>query len=344
MSYGTLDPAMWDDEDFWSLPDANSKLVWIYLIAGPESQNSVPGLIHASVSGIAEGLRMSSVDCDSAFRTLTDRSLVEMSRPHRLIRIPRAPMHRRPHNPNVLKGYFRKWLDLPKCELKYNHIVSLFEATSEAAKSPRGENMLATWDETFGSEKDPSGTLLSTGTVSKRLGERLPKPFRNGSLPLNFNSNDDDDLTTFETVTQTVSKPFPNGSNPQSSILDPKSEIRKGGSGGISEPPSDASELWQLQEDLLESLGNARRDPSPADLALVEQALGKFSRTQLEHALRVDAAQAQTDDTARKWFNRSSNWKVGHLRYSVDQTMPRGSRASVTGRKKFAGRDVILDP
>lgn len=364
MAYANIDPAMWDDPYFYTLPAADgsrdAQILWFYMLTGPEAVHGVPGLIQTSVSGLADALRMESHPCDEACRVLLERELIEVDLQSRLIRIPGAPAHRRPGNPNVLLGWHRRWRNLPKSPLKYAHISSIHESLEQL--SPKVKRMFA---DTFGKEPIPDGMIDATESLSKAFPDQL-----------NLVSADVADLKAFESLSYKASESLLSGSV----VRDPDQRSGSGSEGAKGfakdvasipripevtnadtvpaqvpeEPPTpppppatvaDAQQLWKRQEELRSLLPGAppsRGEPMPGELQPILVALSEFSPVQLEHALRVDAAKAAESDRERTFFNGKSNWHPKHLQFVVNQAIPSGKgHSQVHGRQTYAGGQVL---
>lgn len=146
VAYASIDPRMWDDEKFVALDDS-ARLLWVYLITGPEAINGPPGLIVIGTAGLSEALRRSTQDIASALDRLRASGMVEVDPLHRLIRVPKAPLYRAPGNPNVVRGWYRRWTSLPNSQLKYAQLESMREALALVEVSGSSREM---FEQTFG--------------------------------------------------------------------------------------------------------------------------------------------------------------------------------------------------
>lgn len=139
-----ITPAMWDDADF-----ANSaietRIAWLWLLTGPLTSGSVPGLMVAGPAVVAEGARISVESARKALDDLRALEFIDVDERARLIRIPNAPRYKGCGAVNVVRGWFRRWKAIPESRLKYEHVASL-----ESVCTPKWS---AAWAETFGSEE-----------------------------------------------------------------------------------------------------------------------------------------------------------------------------------------------
>lgn len=164
MAYRKLNPLLWDDEWFVNLPDFE-RTVWLAVLTGPQVRQ-IPGLMVATAATIADYLRREATDVANAIARFVADGRVEVDARARMLRVVNAPRwaaeHGEPENPNVIKGWWRAWKELPTCDLKRRHARALREAfviardraaagerDPEKAKS-RVEFWNATWAITFG--------------------------------------------------------------------------------------------------------------------------------------------------------------------------------------------------
>lgn len=251
MPYAALDPRLWDDEDFVKL-SPKLKIVWIYLLAGPEATRGCPGLLHMGVGALAEGLRQSAQDTHAQLEELQRLGWVSVDHTKRLICVPKAPHYRPAGNANVIKGWWRQWRDLPESPLKYEHVSALAEGlTDKTAK---------TWEATFGTlsprpGSPPSGpgggggngrngvqdglqtSLEMEGESFRKDSGRVSEGFAKGFESLSKGFESGFHYKIENPVSLRALKSFPNPSgrigesfrkdcHPESAIRDPESEIR----------------------------------------------------------------------------------------------------------------------
>jgi hypothetical protein len=94
---------------------------------------------------------------------------VELDARRRVLRVPNAPRYNPPANPNVLRGWWNQWREVPESPLKYRHIESLRAAVNFA--DPK---LAAVWAETFGTVTEPSANR--SATVSPAVNGPVPEP------------------------------------------------------------------------------------------------------------------------------------------------------------------------
>jgi hypothetical protein len=289
MAYANIHPGIWDNLRFKKL-SRDAKLTYLYLVTGPEACNSVPGLVQIGTNSLGEIMGLDD-RIEPVVRELSrgKKKFISVDRKRRLIRVHKAPKHRRPGNPNVLRGWYRKWIDLPKSPLKYDHLADLHNAIQDL--SPK---IWSEWCTTFGNHFEIVPESLSP-----------PDAFESASDNNHNDSGAENDST-----------------NHLRSTVDHRSVIVDRGSG--SDAGSETISLWQLEESLRVDLGaRPRREPDEKSLEVISGALRLYTQEELEHALRITAANAQTDPEARRWFNGLSNWNPKVLRRAVNQLPPK---------------------
>lgn len=234
MAYRKINPLLWDDEWFVDLSDFD-RTVWFAILTGPQVRQ-IPGLMIATAATIADYLRRDSTDVAAALGRFAAEGRVELDARARMLRVVNAPRwaaeHGEPENPNVIKGWWRAWKELPACDLKRRHAKALFEAfviaRDRAAAGERdpekAHGRIEFWDATW---------AITFGTVPQ---ETVPAPPPSGR----------------ETVTQTVpGEPAPESVN---GLGNPLARVR-----ARQEPEQ---EQKQLQEQEF-SRASARTTPTP---------------------------------------------------------------------------------
>ena len=140
LSYGSTTAALWDDRAFRQL-GTEAKLLWYYLMTGPEAARSSPGLLQVGIAGLAETMRVGTTDIANGMAHLeADRWLV-FDGPSRLVRVLR-PVYRPAPNHKVVQGWWRHWRDLPEHPYKHEHLPFLRALITS--------KMMSTWQSTFG--------------------------------------------------------------------------------------------------------------------------------------------------------------------------------------------------
>lgn len=188
MAYRKINPLLWDDDWFIGLDDFH-RLVWQAILTGPQVRN-IPGLMVASAVTLADFMRRSPEAVAGALAKFTADGKVELDERARMLRVVNAPKwaaeHGEPENPNVVKGWWRAWKELPDCDVKRRHLAGLRDAFVVArdrsvagerdAEKARTRTALwdSTWTTTFGTAPRPRDT--GSGTVSRTM----PEPFQNG--------------------------------------------------------------------------------------------------------------------------------------------------------------------
>ena len=170
-----INASMWSDDKFVMLTESAQRL-WCFLLTGPHTNGWVPGLFVAGIGSVAEGARVRGQRMDESaaavtFKELLDFRMVEHDPQRMLIRIPHAPRWSPPGNPNVLKGWWRRWRDLPECVLKYRHVGSLREGFQKANRSKPDA-----WDSVWATTFD-SAPVLSHTNQQDLWDSGLLKPF-----------------------------------------------------------------------------------------------------------------------------------------------------------------------
>ncbi len=181
-TYGKIDVSMWGDRKFRALsgPAPNAQTLWTYLLA-PRERLAIPGLIPVGVATLAESLRWPVEATRACFDELVAMEMAEIDPDGPLIRLPNAIHHNLPENPNVVKGWGKRWGEVPECALKHKAWASLKQVidalpTKETAKV----TFAAAFAESFpepGTEPYPQrSSQPSLKRSRKRSEERHPTP------------------------------------------------------------------------------------------------------------------------------------------------------------------------
>jgi hypothetical protein len=202
---GYLAPGIWKDDRFLQL-DRTQRLIWIFVVTGPHAVG-LPGLFELdplTICGkMAEGLDFAPLAQQAIDRFVT-LGLIYLDRVKGIIRIPNAPRHNPPANPNHVRGWFRKWRDITPSQIRLDHIPALREVVEGIAnKSSRrdGDGWRTAWASTFGTVVGNDGPVqkdLFTHSVTKDFA----KPSRRhedkgGETEVGMDSSDDHgNLTT----------------------------------------------------------------------------------------------------------------------------------------------------
>ena len=177
MAYRKINPLLWDDEWFVGLTDFD-RIVWFAILTGPQVRQ-IPGLMIATAATIADYLRRDAADVAGVLVRFAAEGRVELDARARMLRVVNAPRwaaeHGEPENPNVIKGWWKAWKELPTCDLKRRHAKALREAfiiaRDRAAAGERDQGKaharLESWDATW---------TITFGTVSPETVSGPPAP------------------------------------------------------------------------------------------------------------------------------------------------------------------------
>lgn len=292
-----IGPALWDEA--WFVPlSRDSKLFWCW--AKSTDLAPVPGLLRGAVDSFASALRYTHEEMMIALRELIDRGRVEVDDPHRLLRLVDVP--RRPGNPNVLLGWFRRWRALPECDLKYAHIDSL----RQSLDGKWGDR----WMSTFGSVEIP--VIQTTNQASLFGQESLSKGFQGIICP---KDNHHHQLDEFRKALGSLSKGPDEDPDP-----DPYPEQK---TPTLSEAFPDEAALWGLQETLRDRLGLATAPADRDDLERVRALLAEgFTTADAERALRANYAACERNTDKCRFFNGVTNWVPKNFRFALRLAPP----------------------
>lgn len=189
MAYRKINPLLWDDEWFVELGDFD-RTVWLAVLTGPQVR-PIPGLMMATAATISDYLRRSPADVAAALARFAVTGRVEVDQRARMLRVVNAPRwaveHGEPENPNVIKGWWKSWKELPDCETKRRHLAPLRDAfvmardrsvagERDATKvRPRLDLWNSTWAATFGTVPAPPVAPMD------QVPGTIPEPFQNYS-------------------------------------------------------------------------------------------------------------------------------------------------------------------
>jgi hypothetical protein len=338
VAYSNIDPAIWDDDDFLDLQD-DTKLLWLYLLTGPEASASVPGLILASAETFAAALRTGTIDTNRSLDALKAKGWIRIDSRRRLIQVPKAPRWKRPGNTKILTGWHRRWKSLPKSHLKFEHLSSMLKEW-ETTKS---EKILSALRDTFGKELEDYSKVGGESAIESTIESTIESAFSESALQsaFNFKPNETNNYSDKESAFESgyISSQYQRSViSDQSQRSDPPPKPPPGPG-----KPELVNRLWELQEDLRLELGSGvRRSLSPSGEVVIARALEIFSFEELENALRVDAARAAQDPSKLEYFNGMSNWHPQHLERVVGQVLPVSTGYHRTnGRVQFKKGNIL---
>lgn len=376
-------PDLWNSDVFTTLTDP-ARVLYLYLLTGAEaSASGIPGLLTIGLAGLAESLRRSTHDVNETLSELKDKQLVYCDWRARLMRVlyphdVRSPLA--PSNANMVRGWHRRWRDLPNSQLKHDHLGTLHQLVhgSELAASTvqmfdqlfSGGNGSRTVPERFEDkrvqptqanlfeeqENRPRGVLHVTGADTSAL-----KGVDFSVVPTGNQKESPPSPVLSTGVVGTVVEPF---SNPRDRDRDRDSSLISGSGAHARShhtpptpppeheaadedpPPAVAydlvvAKLYRTQEQLRQQLGLA---PMPCRTDLVVAALRAYSVEQLDHALKVFAADVERESEKARFFDGETNWSLNALRFAVRRTpKSTGPRARVRPalRSQYAGGLVV---
>lgn len=126
-TYGTVEWALWDDPVFrrLSAPAPNAQSLWLYLLTTGRRM-AAPGLVIGRPAVIADDLQWDKKGLLESFGELFQAGLVKVDPEAGVTILIKALRHgdgriretSRPHNPNVLQSWGKRWLDIPECPLR----------------------------------------------------------------------------------------------------------------------------------------------------------------------------------------------------------------------------------
>lgn len=379
-----IPPDLWNSDVFTTLTDP-ARVLYLYLLTGAEAASSgIPGLLTIGLAGLAESLRRSTHDVNSTLVELRDKNLVHADWRARLMRVlyphdVRSPLA--PSNANMVRGWHRRWRDLPNSQLKHDHVGTLHDLVhnSDLASSTvqmfdqlfSGGNGSRTVPERFEPKSEqptqanlfadnvnqPRGVLLVTGADTADL-----KAVDFSVVPTGQSQGNQPSPVLSTGVVETVSQPFPNprdrdrdgdrdsfliSGSAARSHRTPRTQVADDVATEEDPPPARVSNdlvtttLYREQERLRQKLGLA---PMPCRPELIQLALAAYCVDQLEHALRVFAADVERDAEKARFFDGETNWSLNALRFAVrrtPQSTGRSARVRPAVRKQYRGGFVL---
>ena len=176
-TFRLVSSTLWDNRKFLSLSDG-ARCLWMLLLTGPQV-TALPGLQRGSVSTMADTMRRDPRLVAGWLDEIVGAGLAEYDQENRVVRLRNAPKHNPAMSPNHLKAWFGKWLDLPTCSLKHQHVESLREYASLDK-----ESMRQVWSDGFGkvavaSQPNASSAFLDQSPF-EAPSQALPKPLAKG--------------------------------------------------------------------------------------------------------------------------------------------------------------------
>jgi len=122
-----VDVRVWNDRKFLAGSD-DARLLWLFLLTCPSLP--IPGVVVGGDAALAEQLGWTPERLRERFQELS-RNGLRVRRESRIVWLPNALKYQPPANPNMVKGWAKKWDDVPEGSLK----PELWEALKIACKS-----------------------------------------------------------------------------------------------------------------------------------------------------------------------------------------------------------------
>lgn len=115
--YRKIDPRMWRADAKVRSFSNEAKLLWCYLLTGPET-TSLPGVVPVPRSSLQEYFGWSDDRFGEVFGELFRSGVADADWEAGLVFLPNALRHNAPANDNVIKGWRLPWDEAPECPLK----------------------------------------------------------------------------------------------------------------------------------------------------------------------------------------------------------------------------------
>lgn len=162
----------------WRLMSDPARVLWLGLYASGAARRCPPGLHEGGPAGMAEATEQSVGVTVAALAELIRIGAVEHDPDLKVTRLVELPDRLlRPHNPNMVRGWWTAWRKLPRCGLTLRAVEVL--AWLAADKVAEGGKTATVWSSTF-------------GTVAPTVPATVPERFPNGSGNGSGNSPDPD--------------------------------------------------------------------------------------------------------------------------------------------------------
>ncbi len=121
-----VDVRLWNDRKFLACGDG-ARLLWLFLLTCPSLP--IPGVVLGGEAALAEMLGWTPERLRERFAELS-RNGLRVRREARIVWLQNALKYQPPSNPNMVKGWGKKWDDVPEGDLK----LELWEALRIACK------------------------------------------------------------------------------------------------------------------------------------------------------------------------------------------------------------------
>jgi hypothetical protein len=329
---------IWSDPKFLAIEGDFGKLLFIHLCT---REQVLPGIIKAGPAGIAESIQREDEPAmvRSAFYNLVELNLVEYDGVLRLTRVPKAPTYNPPYNGNQLRGWYRKWVQLPDSKMRTDHVESILApvtrlleaselARTEGRRKEKREHWEEVWGETFGLVRPLySGRRLSL--VSDNLnGSRNDSA--NGSVIHSLNGRGNHTGNAVLPLDHDHEDQDPERESDDLVVPDEHAVAAvAAAAAGLPVTGDPVERLWNLQHKYRTeaSVGRAKRLPlTKRARAMVEDILRSYSEADCEHVLAVLLSEA-TQKRTIQFMDGVTNWKPVNF-------------ARTFGREVETGRDV----
>lgn len=152
-SYTRLGSVIWTWPRWTALED-HGRMLYLALYTTAEAKRIVPGLFHGSITGMADAAAMPVDRTKYALDHLLEHELVEFDWDRRVTRLTELPdSGESPANGNVIRGWYKRFKDVPKCAVRDAHVTTLLwlmeEWAREHDKPSIGKAHIEAWNETF---------------------------------------------------------------------------------------------------------------------------------------------------------------------------------------------------
>lgn len=163
-SYTKIGPSLFDWPLFCSL-SYPARHLWLALYASREAKRQLPGLFNGGVATIADSAKMGSIEVFECLAELQEKKVVNHDSSTKLTLFTSLPDRgERPSNGRCLKGWWRRWGDLPESSLKYRWVTLLQWLTV-----PMTSDHEKVWVNTFGTV-DPESFADTVSETPPNIG------------------------------------------------------------------------------------------------------------------------------------------------------------------------------
>jgi hypothetical protein len=136
-----------DDEKFVQLT-TEAQMLWVVLLSGPH-RTTLPGLQKGDVLTLAAIRRRSVETVRDAFGEIVTLGMAKHDPDRRVILLPRFGKYAPKPNGNMLRGWYRRWVEVPECRLKLEWF-QLFAERFEPEMKVASQDVSRAWQQTFG--------------------------------------------------------------------------------------------------------------------------------------------------------------------------------------------------